>query len=173
MRRRPSLHQRLLVITAVSATAVLFGAAALMYASGKLRTDLAAATDAVIEEQQIADRIINGVMRQLVTITSATERGFEPLRGEFEAAGAQVYDGLRAYLFRELTLEERLQIEAVKEQHQLLEVTATRASEYGTLRDSSARALLRREAMSHALTLLDAMNGFLRLRQVDLETFAA
>ena len=170
--RGTSLKQRLLVITATSAAAALVGAAALMLASGKMRTDLSAATDAVLEEQRIADQVINGVMRQLVTITSATESGFEPLRPEFEAAGAEVYKGLRAYLFRELTLEERLQIEAVKEQHQLLEVTAMRASELSTLRDSGARAVLRREAMAHALTLLDAMNGFLRLREVDLELVA-
>jgi C4-dicarboxylate-specific signal transduction histidine kinase len=171
--RRVSLHQRLLVITVASAAAVLLGVALLMFASGRMRADLNRATKAVLEEQEIADRVIDGVMRQLVTITAATDEGLEPMRSEFEAAGVQVYEGLRAYLFRDLTLEERLQIEEVKEEHQLLEVTALRASENGSLRDSASRIALRREAMNHALSLLEAMNGFLRLREIDLSDIAA
>jgi C4-dicarboxylate-specific signal transduction histidine kinase len=171
--RRVSLHQRLLVITVASAAAVLLGVALLMFASGRMRADLNRATKAVLEEQEIADRVIDGVMRQLVTITAATDEGLEPMRPEFEAAGVQVYEGLRAYLFRDLTLEERLQIEEVKEEHQLLEVTALRASENGSLRDSASRIALRREAMNHALSLLEAMNGFLRLREIDLSDIAA
>jgi C4-dicarboxylate-specific signal transduction histidine kinase/CheY-like chemotaxis protein len=170
--RRVSLHQRLLVITIASATAVLVGVALLMFASGRMRADLNQATRAVLQEQEIADQVIDGVMRQLVTITSATDQGLEPMRPEFEAAGAQVYEGLRAYLFRDLSVEERLQIELVKEEHQLLEVTALRASESGGLRDSASQIALRREAMQHALSLLEAMNGFLRLREIDLATIA-
>ena len=171
--RHTSLHQRLLVVTGGGVAVVLVTLAVLMFASGRLRHDLSRATDSVLEEQRIADRIVDGVMRQLVSISSASDQGFEPLRPEFEAASAVVYEGLRLYLFRELSVEERLQIETVKEEHQRMEIAALRAMQAGGPRDSGERTSLRGEAMSHALDLIAAMNGFQRLREADLESVAA
>lgn len=170
--RPVSLRQRLLIITGGCALVVLLTATALLLGSNRLRGNVTDATAEILEEQRIADRIISGVMRQLVTITSATEQGFEPLRPEFEAAGAQVYEGLREYLFRDLSVDERLQIESVKEEHQLLEVAALRAAERQALGDSAGRIEQRREAMAHALELLEAMNGFLEMREADLAAIA-
>lgn len=170
--RPVSLRRRLLIITGWCALVVLLTAAGLLLGSDRIRRNLTDATAVILAEQQITDDIISGVMRQLVTINSATEQGFEPLRPEFEAAGAQVYEGLRSYLTRDLSVEERLQIEAVKEEHQLLEVAALRAAERQALGDSAGRIELRREAMTHALALLEAMNGFLQMRESDLAEIA-
>src|SRR5690606_18612918 len=170
--RPVSLRRRLLIIPGWWARVVLLTAAALLLRSDRIRRNLTDATAVILVEQQITDDIISGVMRQLVTINSATEQGFEPLRPEFEAAGAQVYEGLRSYLTRDLSVEERLQIESVKEEHQLLEVAALRAAERQARGDSAGRIELRREAMTHALALLEAMNGFLQMRESDLAEIA-
>jgi len=170
--RPVSLRQRLLIITGGCTVVVLLTAAALLLGSDRLRHRVTEATATILEEQQIADRIVSGVMRQLVTVNSTTDQGFESQRSEFEAAGSVVYEGLREYLNRDLSVEERLQIEAIKEEHQLLEVAALRAAERQALGDSTGRLELRREAMGHALELMDAMNGFLQLRERDLAEIA-
>src|SRR5690606_18804005 len=170
--RPVSLRQRLLIITGGCTVVVLLTAAALLLGSDRLRHRVTEATATILEEQQIADRIVSGVTRQLVTVNSTTHQGFESQRSEFKAAGSVVYEGLREYLNRDLSVEERLQIEAIKEEHQLLEVAALRAAERQALGDSAGRLELRREAMGHALELMDAMNGFLQLRERDLAEIA-
>jgi C4-dicarboxylate-specific signal transduction histidine kinase len=161
-----SLRARLLAIGVgtVGLGLVLVTALAL-FASGMQRR-LALATESVIEEQQIADRVTTGVMRQLATISTTTQGGAgdATARTNFDAAGAAVNAGVRAYLFRELSVEERMQLERVRAEHNAMEVAALAATNVARA-DTATRRLLQEEATGHALGLLDAMDGFLRLRE--------
>lgn len=168
-----SLRGRLLAIGVGGAGLGLLIVAALALSAGQMQRRLAAATESVVEEQQIADRIITGVMRQLATISSATQgsEGDSLVRSAFDAAGAVVNAGIRAYLFRELNVEERMRLERVKEEHSQMEVSALAATNL-TRADTVTRATLQAEATGHALGLLDAMDGFLRLREAEYAALA-
>ncbi len=169
-----SLRRRLLGMGIGSVTAVLVIVAGLALSAGAMQGRLATATESVVEEQRIADHIITGVMRQLATISTATQGGTADsvLRAEFDAAGQVVSAGIRAYLFRELNVDERMRLERVKEEHSRMEVSALAATNLARA-DTVTRVALQAEATGHALGLLDAMDGFLRLREGEYADLAS
>lgn len=168
-----SLRQRILTWAAlggVSATLVVLAVA--VYAN-RLRTELAAESAAIREEQRIANTITAGVMRQLVTVTAAMEADDAGFRPYFDAAGMEVQEALRTYLFRPLTPEQRTRIEEVKEEHRRMEVGALQAAQLLALDGPAAAATARAEVIRHAQTLLEALDQFLRSREGQLERFEA
>lgn len=126
---RRSLRNRILVrgsagvLLAVTVLAVLLGI------SANLRRELSVAVDAFIEEQLIADRIGQAVMRQFLLVSSVRETPADERQQSFRPPGEVVYDQLRLYLLRDLTPEERIQLETIREEHERLEVAAARAAD--------------------------------------------
>ena len=114
--RPVSLQQRLLVITGVSATLVLLGVVALMVVSARMRTDLNTATTAVLEEQEIADRVIASTMHQRKQI-----RGLVPMRYDMIVICCMMVDhvleslGLRRMRMSTWSLKEGAMVEFVKQ----------------------------------------------------------
>lgn len=167
------LRQRLLVITAACAVLLLAALAALLLVSERRRTALVVASQALVEEQEVADRVVAGVMRELALGAAGSDAGLDSIAARFDAASASVHAGLRSYLFRSLSIEERLQIERIKEEHEQLEVAARRLLQLPARPAADERVELRREIVGHAFRLLDEMAAFFRLREADLAASAA
>ena len=162
-----SLRRRVLVLGGVVASITAIALAGVLYLGGRQQAVMAASTAAVIDEQRIADNILRGVMRQLAVVSLSTAQRDSSLQRQFSEAGADVYDGLRQYLFLSLSIPERLLIERVKEEHQRLEVSAERAMRLLRSNDAST-VQVREEAVGHAFSLLDALDAFLRIRENDV-----
>lgn len=167
------LRRRLLVITAACAVMALAALAALLVVTERRRTALAEASRALVEEQRVADQVIAGVMRELALSSSGAAAIVDSVMARFDVASASVHAGLRSYLFRSLTVEERLQIERIKEEHERLEVAARRLLLLPSGPVAGQRVTLRGEVVSSALLLLDEMSAFFRLRESDLARAAA
>jgi len=167
-----SLRWRMLAITVGSALVALAVVALFTATNRRMRADFDEGTRAVMEEQGIADVIVGGVMRQLVTVASMTVLGDSGFRAEFDGAGRIVYEALRTYLFRDLAPGERVQIERVKEHHEQLEVSAVRAAQLVLLRDVAAAEQARHEVMSSGLALLEALESFRRMREAGVREMA-
>lgn len=167
------LRRRLLAITAACAVLLLAALAALLLVSERRRTALAAASQALVEEQEVADRVVAGVMRELALSAAGADASLDSIATRFDEASASVHAGLRSYLFRPLSIEERLQIERIKEEHEQLEVAARRLLQLPVGPAAGQRVELRREIVSHAFRLLDEMAAFFRLREADLAAAAA
>ncbi len=161
---RRSLRRRILTVGVGIAIFTGLGLVVLVSVGIRQQVQLRAATDAVIEEQRTADAIIHGMLRQLAAVSMSATQSDTALRREFEEAGSAIYDGLRQYLFRPLSVEERLQIERVKEEHQQLEVSAERALRSGVVHDAAASER-RDDVVRHASGLLEALDGFVRMRE--------
>jgi hypothetical protein len=123
-----SLRHRI-IGAAVVAGLVLMGAFAVLLAlSSGMRNDLGRATDAFIEEQDVADELLRAVSRQLVAASFFGHLQDQSLMEDFRTAGDEVYDGIRRYLGGTMTPAQRFQLESVKEQHERMEVAAAQAS---------------------------------------------
>jgi C4-dicarboxylate-specific signal transduction histidine kinase/CheY-like chemotaxis protein len=168
-RPRRSIRQRFLLIAVAGGLLAVAAVMTVAVINERMREALADESRSIRDEQRIANDIIGGVMRQLVTVSSMAEGADSSLRREFDAAGAVVFEGLQTYLFRNLNPQQRLQIETVKEGYQRMEVSALRASRLQAMQDGATAALARQETMRHGLDLLGALEGFLRLREADLE----
>ncbi|MFN2316938.1 MAG: ATP-binding protein [Gemmatimonadales bacterium] len=164
-----TLQQRFFLISLVGGLLTVAAVFAVIAVSNDMRTNLTAESRAIREEQRIADGVIGGVMRQLVTVSSTVDLADTAFRSAFDAAGREVVEGMQTYLFRDLTPEQRLQLEQVKEEHRRLEVSALRAPRLMQENDPVAAATARNETMRYGLALLEAMDGFLLLRAQDLE----
>jgi signal transduction histidine kinase len=161
-----SLGRRILLLHGVVTVALLVAMVGLLRLNAVHRDDLAAATRALVNEQALANRITNAVLRQIVAATYyGDERGNDAVRAAFDEAGEEAYLGIRQYLFNDLNTEERLKLEQVKEYHQRLEVTAVRALDL-LRRGETATARIATDSMiAHALGLQNALADFLRMRE--------
>jgi signal transduction histidine kinase/CheY-like chemotaxis protein len=163
-----SLRHRILVMGSVVSVLLLTVVGALMVLSLSARSQLTRVTQDFIEEQHIADRITHAVMRQLAATTALRSDagvGEEVLRRDFQDAGDEVHGEIRRYLFRDLSPQERLQLEEMGEVHQRMEVAASRASDlFQQGRQEEAEAA--REVMfDHLLAFLETTGTFLRMRE--------
>jgi hypothetical protein len=143
--------------------------AGLLGITKRMRHELSAAVDALVEEQVIGDRINGAVMRQFLAISSLRTRESGALREEFGAAGEVVYGQLRLYLFRDLSPAQRLQLEVVKEEQQRLEVAAARTADLFRRGNAQAGEASFDVMIAHGSALLQALDGFLRMREADLQ----
>jgi C4-dicarboxylate-specific signal transduction histidine kinase/CheY-like chemotaxis protein len=164
-----SLRRRIFVLGVVGSFLLVCVVGALGLLGISARTQLASVTEDFIEEQQIADRITHAVMRQLAATSALRPRAPGPvelLQRDFQRAGDEVHGEIRRYLFRDLSLEERLQLEQMGEEHQRMEVAASQASDL-LFRGLAEEAEVAREAMfEHLLAFLESTGAFLRMREL-------
>ena len=135
------------------------------------QAQLMGATDELVEEQDIADGITESVMRQLLAVSTISELGGAGARSDFAAASDSMQSHLRRYLRRDLTPDERLQLERVREGHQKLEVTALRAIDFFSRGQTSEAETLRTNLAAQASSLLDATASFIAMRESSLRDF--
>jgi C4-dicarboxylate-specific signal transduction histidine kinase/ActR/RegA family two-component response regulator len=170
--RHGSLGRRLLLVSAFQALVLLVSLVVLLRMTMDTRFDMEQATTAYLEEQAIADRITTAVTRQLATAAASLTQSDPAFREDFSSAGEDAYVEIRRYLFRDLSAEQRLQLETVREQHQRMEVTAARAIELadrGRTEDAGDAV----DAMiTHGLALQAVLGDFLRIRQADMARLA-
>lgn len=166
--------RRSLVVGAMTFTAVLAIVVVLFVrVNASMRADLTDATTSLVEEQRIADRLVRAVTRQLVAASSFVGYHDAGFIEEFRVAGDAAYGEIRQYLFRPLTPEQRVQLEAAREEHQRLEVAASQAFQgFNVGRDADANASAVK-MVDHAMRLQGAIDRFLDLREADLTTLAA
>lgn len=153
---------------AIAALLLLVGITGLLTISALARSRLAQATESFVEEQGIADQITRGVMRQLALASSFPAMSDQAAREAFLQSGEEVHAEIRRYLFRDLSSDERLQLEEMREAHQHFEVLAAQSAELyarGAVADANASLV----AMTNlASVFVDALDRFLALRQNDL-----
>jgi signal transduction histidine kinase len=171
--RRGTLGRRVLLLSAAQLVLLLAAVVVLLGVTGAARSELERATAGYLEEQGIADRITAAVTLQLVTATAAATGADPRFRAEFEAAGDSAYLAIRRYLFRDLSSEQRAQLESVREQHQRLEVAAARALELAGRGQLTLAQAAAQEMIAHGLTLQEELARFIRLREADLHALAA
>ena len=93
----------------------------------KVRRDFDRGLEASLREQRAADEIVAAVYGQLIAAHRQLQSPTAANRARFDSLGQVAYAGLRAYLFRPMALEARMQVESVRELHGSLEVEAHRA----------------------------------------------
>lgn len=169
--RDSSLHRRLVMVgmTSTMATVLVLGSLAAFDVREQQR--LRTATTRVLEEQRIGDDVMRDVMRQLSIAGDPGSRASRSQLAAFAQTGDSVHRHLRTYLFRSLSREERRQIELVKEEHQRLEVAARRVMQAAPLASDTAEDP-RVEMMRHAFQLLEALRGFVTMREQALESLS-
>lgn len=166
-----SLRERFFLTGVAMAIGTVIALAAMATTGAREQAQLRRTTAHIIEEQRIGDAVIRGVMRQLAIAGDPTSRGSRVRLAIFDSLGRGVYDDLRRYLFRTLSAAERLQIESVKEEHQQMEVAARRVMATDD-QQTAAVAAGNNEMVLHAFQLLDALQGFVDLREQALTALA-
>lgn len=131
------------------------------------------AADTLVQEQAGADRINQAVMRQLVAVSALWSDPGSDSRRELDAAENEVYGQIRQYLLQDLTTEERLLVEAMKEEQQRLEVASAETS--GLLADGDdAHAAIANLALTRRASALQSqLETFLGMRRMNLEHLRA
>lgn len=166
----PTLRKRLFLGSVSLVLVVMIGGGALAWIESTKRQEFYAATEAFLEEQKIAEEISHAVSRQVVAASLFSVHASPELMDEVREAGDQAYGLIRRYLFRDLTPEQRLKLEAVKEAHQRLEVAASRVF----LEDHGPEAAggsddVPEQVVVRARALQEALDGFIHLRESDVE----
>ena len=163
-----SLRSKVLFIGIGATVLVVLGMSGLALLGLDVRDELERATDAFVEEQRTADRITRAVMRQMATASALSVGPADAVQREFQMAGQEVHTQIRRYLFRDLSPEERLQLEEMAEEHQRMEVAAARTSDLFGRGQGEAAEVAREAMFVHVLALMDAMDAFLRMREAHL-----
>jgi HAMP domain-containing protein len=168
-RRRPSLRRRLRVTGIAGAVAVALVIAAILAANVATSDRLTRATERFAQEQAIADRINQAVIQELVAVSSLWGSNGPQAHRRFTAAGDEVYQQVRGYLVRNLTPEERLQVEAIKEDHARLEVAASRTADLIGRGQLDAAGEASGTMIDQASRLQDDLGRLLGMRRADLD----
>ncbi len=167
MTRRRSLRRLLLVGTtlfAVAAAGLMIG---IMLLFGSLRRAAERNTRARLIEQHAADEIVTAVYGQILASYQQLQAPSERTMERFDALGQTAHTRLRQYLFQSMPLEARLQVEAIKELHQTLEVEAHGAFELIQRGDSEAARARVAELQRQAEQLQAEVGRFGELRERD------
>jgi signal transduction histidine kinase/CheY-like chemotaxis protein len=169
MRRPRSLRQLLLFGTIAFAVAAVAVMAGTMLLFGSLRRDVERDTSLRLAEESAADEITASVYGQILAAYQQLQAPGTRNMERFDALGKKAYTRLRQYLFQPMTLEARLQVETIKEQHEALEVVAHGAFDLIARGESSAASA--RVAEMHRLTegLQEEMSRFVTLRERELQ----
>ncbi|HET7585289.1 MAG TPA: ATP-binding protein [Gemmatimonadaceae bacterium] len=142
MTRRLPLRFVILGIVAGLVIITLGGALALLSYTARLRDELESDTQSLIEETEIAEQIVVHVDRQLLEAQRYLRDGSPATLASFRHEGDQVYTEIRRYLLHDLSAEGRLQVEEIKELHEMFEVAAQstfdRAHVMGEVPDATA-----------------------------------
>lgn len=169
---RYTVRRFVLGAMALVALTALAGVAMAMRAASEMRSDLAAQVTSLQHDEQVVERIVRQAERQVGIVTDFAGRPDPALAATFREEGFRLYDELRAYLFRDLTREERILVERIRELHERIEVAVqpvfagedaavllAELAELPELRAQLAQLLrLRRES---SLSLLEAQGTLL------------
>lgn len=166
--RQRSLGRRVVFAAAVQALLLLGVMVLVLRLMMMADVDVDDAATTYIEEQAIANRITAAVTHQLVAGVAAPSRPGMDVQAAFQQAGEEAYEHIRAYLFRPLSTAQRRQLEAVREQHQRMEVAAARAMELVERGEPEAASEGIDAMILHGFTLQTAVADFLRMREADL-----
>jgi signal transduction histidine kinase/ActR/RegA family two-component response regulator len=161
LRRAIFARAAAVVVLAVASLGALAGASVAMQRA------LEDATDAVLFEQRIADRLVLDVHHQLLDAARYLESPAPATLDSFRVHGYRVYEEVRRYLNRDLSTAERAQVERVRELHEGLEVTAQHAFDLtrrGERDEARARVA---EMYRQAGSLRDAVERFVEMRFAD------
>lgn len=170
---RGSLRRGIFALAGGIAFVAVALTALLLVRYDRTRRELAEATRHWVLEVRIADDVVQGVLRQFAVAATDPFGEVEASLTTFEDAGQDVYDGMRRYLFEDLRMEQRLQIERVREAHQQMEVQAIRSAELRRRGDTAAAEGARRLAVGYTFELLDELEAFLTMREGELAALAA
>lgn len=153
---------------AVCALVLMAAFGLIIQLSASMHRDLSAATDGFIQEQEIADRLVRAVSRQLVAASFFGRYQNEAVMTDFRNAGDDAYSQIRRYLSRPLTASQRLQLELVKEQHERLDVSASEAFDLFRNGDVTNARDPADNMIAHSMELQRALDKFLVMRERDL-----
>lgn len=166
---RPALTLRTLLAwgtIGIVATAIL-GAVGTLMLTTRLRDELEQSTEAVFQEEQIADRIVAAVHRQVLDATRHLQQPDPATLALFREDGDQAASDLTLYLFRPLSVSERLEVERIKEEHEALEVTAATAFNLASTGDSLAAQHRTQLLFQRASGLQASVDRFMAMRLDD------
>ncbi|MES2178658.1 MAG: ATP-binding protein [Gemmatimonadota bacterium] len=168
-----TLRRMLLVVallTSSAAAAAMLGAVSLVKS---LRENVERDTEVFMEEQRMADRIVVLTNEQQLAAYRELERPGTVNTALFSARGDSAYREMRRYLFHELSLEARLQVESIKEAHQLFEVAANRSFDLSNAgrTDEARKRLSSLDARAEALD--SAVSKFRAARERQRNEFRA
>ncbi len=162
-----SLLLSAILVIAATAIAILGS----VWLSNEQRQILERDNKTFTDEQRIADQIVELTYAQQFDAYRYLQRPDSAYLVQFRNRGEQAYDRMRQYLFHELSPEARLQVERMKEAHELFEVSAQRAFEL-VQRGNSEAAQARVSGLDERVRLLDtAVASFLVARAVQRDAF--
>ncbi len=167
------LRQKVLLWGVTASAVVLMSTATLFVMSMQARSELGRATGAYVADQGNADAITRALLRQTVRISGLHHAPTPEARAGFEDAGEEVEALLRRFLLGDLSPTERVQLEQVRESHQRMEVAAARMTELHARGEGEEGNRAHEELLTHSLTLLTSLDGYLRLRGARLEALEA
>jgi signal transduction histidine kinase/ActR/RegA family two-component response regulator len=164
--RRTLFFSGLLILT--TAVAVMLGAVSLAMSQ---RDAIERDSDAFMDEQRIADQIVAFNYEQQLAAYRFLQRPDTLYLVAFRTRGEQAYREMRGYLFHELSVDARLQVESIKEAQQQFEVAAERA--FDLARNGEPEAAQRRLAgMDERAAAFDsAVRQFLLARSLQRDVF--
>jgi signal transduction histidine kinase len=172
--RRPgSLRRAILLGGIATAVPVAVATVVLVGIGARGSAALADATASLVAEQRIAAGVSEAVMRQIILASAYSTDASGEVLAAFRGAGEEAYGQLRLFLFLDLSDEERLQAERVKEGHERLEVVAARASELFGRGETPEAHALSRELIDRAFTLLDEIDALVQLAAAHMEDIRA
>ena len=168
-RRRPSLRSQILFVHMAASVSIVACILIFTALNASMHRRMESARSAFSEEQSIAGRLLRAVSTQLVAAMYLTSSGEDESMDAFRKASETAFDQIRLYLLRDLTPEQRLQLEKVKENEERLGVTAAQALILGAAGNPEAAARAARETATHALVLQEELEHFIDMRARDME----
>ncbi len=127
MIRRLPLRHTILGIVAGLVIITLGGFFALLSYTAQLRDELERDTQSLFTETEIAEQIVVHVDRQLLEAQRYLRDGDPATLARFRSEGDQVYTQIGKYLLHDLSAQGRMQVEEIKELHEMFEVAAQSA----------------------------------------------
>lgn len=153
----PRSLRALLLVTALAvavATAAVIGGSLMLAMSW--RDAVERDTEAFVAEQRIADDIVALTYEQQLAAYRNLQQPDSGFASVFRARGDSAYRELHGYLFQDLPIEARNQVESIKEAHQRFEVSAERTFEL-VRRGQTEDARLRLPDLDARVTRLGAV----------------
>jgi two-component system, cell cycle sensor histidine kinase and response regulator CckA len=111
----------LLVLVAVTGITILAGT------TTSMRRELARQSAELRLDEEIAGRIVSHARAQIDAAHRYAAHRDQAALDQFRFEGAEAYDHIRRYLFRDLNREERVLVENIRERHERIEVEAQRS----------------------------------------------
>jgi C4-dicarboxylate-specific signal transduction histidine kinase/CheY-like chemotaxis protein len=154
---------------------LVFAAVFAMFASVSLvlsqQEAIARDSDAIAEEQRLAERIVALTYEQQLAAYRYLQESAPSYLDVFRSRGTSAFDAIHSYLFHDLSPDARLRVEHIKEVHERYEVAAQRAFELAQRGDSAAARSRVAGLDSHTVALDQAVRQFIQARATQHATF--